>query len=50
MNDYGMTQRCQRSQVETIEEPKYVLTADISIMPEIVVETIMKNLTTDLKR
>lgn len=39
-----------RSQVETMEEPKDGLTADISQTPEIVVETIMKNLTTGLKR
>jgi carbohydrate kinase (thermoresistant glucokinase family) len=38
-----------KSQLETMEEPKDGLTVDISQTPEIVVETIMKNLTTDLK-
>ncbi len=34
-----------KSQVETMEEPKDGLTVDISQKPEIIVETIMKNLT-----
>jgi carbohydrate kinase (thermoresistant glucokinase family) len=39
-----------RSQVETMEEPKDGLTVDSSQMPEIVIENIMKTLTTALKR